>query len=127
MHNLPSLMTARRKHTARVHPKDAASAGVMAGDRVRIVSASGEIETEVMVTDEIIEGTIAVPHGWGHRAAGWRLANEAGGPNINVLASTEICDVEKIAGMTLLDGIPVRLEPVAVESPEPMQEVAAQL
>lgn len=125
MHNLPSLMTARRRHTARVHPKDAAAAGVMAGDRVRIVSASGEIETEAMVTDEIIEGTIAVPHGWGHRAAGWQLANRAGGPNINVLASTEICDVERIAGMTLLDGIPVRLEAAAVESPAPMQKVAA--
>lgn len=125
MHNLPSLMTARRKHTARVHPKDAAHAGVMTGDRVRIVSASGEIETEVMVTDEIIEGTIAVPHGWGHRAAGWRLANEAGGPNINALASSEIADVERIAGMTLLDGIPVRLEPVRADSPTSLEEVAA--
>ncbi|CDO90223.1 formate dehydrogenase [Mycobacterium triplex] len=124
MHNLPSLMTARRKHTARVHPKDAASAGLMNGDRVRIVSASGEIETEVLVTDEIIEGTVAVPHGWGHRSAGWRRANDAGGPNINVLASTEIADVEKIAGMTLLDGIPVRLEPVAGDSPAPTPEFA---
>lgn len=125
MHNLPSLMTARRKHSARVHPKDAADAGIMSGDRVRIVSASGEIETEVLVTDEIIEGTIAVPHGWGHRGAGWRLANRAGGPNINVLASTEIRDVEKIAGMTLLDGIPVRLEPVPTTAPAEAWEPAA--
>lgn len=125
MHNLPSLMTARRKHTARVHPKDAADAGVASGDRVRIVSASGEIETEVLVTDEIIEGTIAVPHGWGHRGAGWQLANRAGGPNVNVLASTEICDVETIAGMTLLDGIPVRLEPVPASAPAESLEPAA--
>jgi anaerobic selenocysteine-containing dehydrogenase len=127
MHNLPSLMTARRKHTARVHPKDAADAGVMNGDRVRILSASGEIETEVMVTDEIMEGTIAVPHGWGHRAAGWQRANEAGGPNINVLASTEISDVERIAGMTLLDGIPVRLEPVLTVAPAATREPAARV
>jgi anaerobic selenocysteine-containing dehydrogenase len=125
MHNLPSLMTARRKHSARVHPKNAADAGVMSGDRVRIVSASGEIETEVLVTDEIIEGTIAVPHGWGHRSAGWQLANRAGGPNVNVLASTEIRDVETIAGMTLLDGIPVRLEPVPASAPTEAREPAA--
>jgi hypothetical protein len=43
--------------------------------------------------------------------------------NVDVLASTEICDVEKTAGMALLDGIPVRLEPVAVGSPRLMPEV----
>lgn len=77
------------------------------------------------MTDEIMEGTIAVPHGWGHRAAGWQRANEAGGPNINVLASTEISDVERIAGMTLLDGIPVRIEPVPTVAPAAMQEATA--
>jgi formate dehydrogenase len=125
MHNLPSLMNDRRTHSARVHPKDAAVAGLADGERVRIVSAHGEIETEVLVTDEIVEGTIAVPHGWGHRDAGWQRANRAGGPNINVLASTEIEDIERIAGMTLLDGIPVRIEPAAVGSSEASGRVAA--
>jgi formate dehydrogenase len=125
MHNLPSLMNDRRTHTARVHPKDAAVAGLENGERVRIVSAAGEIETEVLVTDEIVEGTIAVPHGWGHRDAGWQRANRAGGPNINVLASTEIGDIERIAGMTLLDGIPVRIEPAIVGSSGPGERVSA--
>jgi formate dehydrogenase len=116
MHNVPALMGARRAHRARMHPKDAAVAGVRNGDQVRIISAAGQIETEVLVTDEIVEGTLAVPHGWGHSQAGWRRANEAGGPNINKLASTEIADVERIAGMTLIDGIPVRLEALPAPS-----------
>ena len=115
MHNLPSLMNERHRHAARIHPKDAAVAGVADGERVRIVSGSGAVETEARVTDEIIEDTLAVPHGWGHRRAGWRRANEAGGPNLNVLASSEVGDVERIAGMTLLDGIPVRIERVPDE------------
>ncbi|MGB3482690.1 MAG: molybdopterin dinucleotide binding domain-containing protein [Mycobacterium sp.] len=112
MHNLPSLMPTRRTHTARMNSKDAADAGIVSGDHVRISSAAGEIETEALVTDEIIEGTITVPHGWGHRNAGWHRANQAGGPK-NMLASTEIEDIESLAGMTLLDGISVRIDRIA--------------
>jgi formate dehydrogenase len=56
-------------------------------------------------------GTVAVPHGWGHRG-GWRLANDAGGVNVNALASGAPEDLERLAGMAFLNGIPVRLEPV---------------
>jgi formate dehydrogenase len=53
-----------------------------------------------------------VPHGWGHdRGAGWRVAGARPGVNVNLLASTELGDIEPLAGMTLLDGIPVRIEP----------------
>ena len=34
-------------------------------------------------------GTVAVPHGWGHRGGGWRVANGAGGANVNALASSD--------------------------------------
>ena len=45
----------------RVNPVDATAAGLHAGDQVRIVSATGAIELEVMVTDEGGAGTIAIP------------------------------------------------------------------
>jgi formate dehydrogenase len=113
MHNVPKLVVGRG-HSARIHPNDAAELGIADGDAVRIRSRTGSIETAALVTDEIIHGTIAVPHGWGHREAGWQLANRVAGPNVNALASTDLDDLERVAGMTLLDGIPVRLEPVRV-------------
>ena len=112
MHNSPTLMKGRnRRHTARIHPLDAAEVGVADGDAVRIRSAVGVIETVAQLTDEVRRGTIAAPHGWGH-AAGWSLANAAGGANTNELASSRVEDVERLAGMSLLNGIPVALEPV---------------
>lgn len=111
MHNSPTLMKGRnRRHTARIHPDDAAAAGVVDGGTVRIRSAVGAIETVAQLTDEVRPGTLAVPHGWGH-AAGWTLANAAGGANSNELASARVEDVEFLAGMSLLNGIPVALEP----------------
>jgi formate dehydrogenase len=53
-----------------------------------------------------------VPHGWGHRG-GWRLANATGGANVNALASNDPADLERLAGMAFLNGIPIRLDPVA--------------
>ena len=54
MHNSPTLMKGRnRRHTARIHPDDAAAAGVAEGDTVRIRSAVGAIQTVAQLTDEV--------------------------------------------------------------------------
>ena len=113
MHNSPLLMRGGRAFAARVHPADAAAAGLEDGARARLSSKAGEIEVPVQLTDEMTPGTIALPHGWGHRGGGWQLANEHGGSNINLLAGSEPEDLERLAGMAFLNGIPVRLEPVA--------------
>jgi anaerobic selenocysteine-containing dehydrogenase len=113
MHNSPKLMSGKRDHVARVHPDDAAAAGVADGDTIRISTATNSIELPARLTDEIIAGAIAVPHGWGH-SGGWRVANRSAGANVNLLASSRVEDIERLAGMALLDGIPARIDAVAV-------------
>jgi formate dehydrogenase len=56
------------------------------------------------VTDEMVPGTVALPHGSG------QLANAHGGANVNLLASSDPADLEPLAGMAHVNGIPVRLE-----------------
>jgi anaerobic selenocysteine-containing dehydrogenase len=114
MHNAHSLMNGERRHWARIHPQDAAAAGVDDCGPCRIVSRHGSIELAARLTDEVKPGTIAVPHGWGHRDGGWRTANRAGGANVNLLASSDPADLERLAGMAFLNGIPVRLEAAPV-------------
>lgn len=113
MHNAPTLMRGKRTHGMRIHPKDAADAGVADGQACRVRSAYGAIEVPAMLTDEVREGTVAIPHGWGHDAgeSGWTTANRAGGANVNLLASTDPDDLERLAGMAVLNGVPVRVEP----------------
>lgn len=110
MHNSPTLMKGDRAHRARIHPTDAAAAGVVDGGRVRIVSEHGKIETGVLVTDEIVAGTVAIPQGWGHRGGNWQLANTVPGANVNELTSDRPEDLEALAGMAVLNGFAVRLE-----------------
>ncbi|MFC5181340.1 molybdopterin-dependent oxidoreductase [Actinomadura harenae] len=115
MHNAPSLMRARRQ-TARLNPRDAARHGLEDGALCEITSAHGTIRLPVTITDEITPGVVAVPHGWGHEGGGWRVANANGGVNVNVLASPEPDDLERLAGMARLNGIPVKVGPVMRES-----------
>ena len=116
MHNSPLLLRGGRTHAARVHPDDAAAHGLVDGGRVCISSKSGTIEIDVKVSDEMTPGTVAVPHGWGHRG-GWQLANGTGGANVNALSSGRPEDLERLAGMAFLNGIPIRLDPVPAAAP----------
>lgn len=125
MHNAPLLMRGGRTHAARIHPRDAATAGLADGEPCRIASPHGSIELPALVTDEVKPGTVAVPHGWGHRGGGWRVANAAGGTNVNALASSDPADLERLAGMAHLNGIPIRLEPVRADADAGAEAVPA--
>lgn len=112
MHNAELLMRGGRMHALRIHPDDARRARLEDGALARVTSSSGTLETPVIVTDEMTPGTVALPHGWGHRG-GWRRANATGGANVNLLASSEPGALERLAGMSHLNGIPVRVEPAS--------------
>jgi anaerobic selenocysteine-containing dehydrogenase len=108
MHNVPALMRGNRHHALRIHPDDAAARGLEDGDAVTVRSAQGQVEVGVLVTDEMTPGVVALPHGWGHRG-GWTRANAAGGANSNALMSAAPESLERLAGMSLLNGVPVEV------------------
>ena len=108
MHNVEPLMPKRRHYAARVNPANAADAGINSGDLCEITSVQGTIRVTAQLTDDVPPGTIALPHGWGH-AGGWQRANASDGANSNLLASYRREDIERLAGMSVLNGIPVRL------------------
>jgi formate dehydrogenase len=120
LHNSPRLTPDSRIPAVLVNPGDAAAVGVSGdGEMIDIESASGTITMAVTLTDDMPPGTVAIPHGWGH-AGGWQRANRAGGACSNDLVSTASADIEKLAGMSILSGIPIRIRAhVPVEAREP--------
>ncbi|MCG7609139.1 molybdopterin-dependent oxidoreductase [Mycobacterium sp. CnD-18-1] len=112
LHNSPLLMRGNRIQRALMHTEDAAMRHLAEGDAVRVRSPYGQIEISLSLTDDIVRGTVAIPHGWGHKGSGrWRIANQAGGANVNQLMSSDPADVEALAGMSWLTGVPVQVEP----------------
>ncbi|MFE6862116.1 molybdopterin-dependent oxidoreductase [Nocardia sp. NPDC057668] len=109
MHNPPLLWRGgRRGQRALIHAEDAAQLGIKDDDMVCVQSAHGRIELPARLTEGLVRGVVAVPHGYGHKGTGgWRRANLVGGVNVNLLMSTEPGDLEALAGMSILIGIPV--------------------
>jgi anaerobic selenocysteine-containing dehydrogenase len=101
-------MRGGRTHALRMHPEDAAAIGLEDGGEARLESKDGAVSVPVMLSDDMTTGTVALPHGWGHRG-GWQLANSHGGTNVNLLAGAQPDDLERLAGMAHLNGIPVRV------------------
>jgi formate dehydrogenase len=112
MHNNPRFRDGERRQHALVNEADALAAGISGPGPARIVSASGDIVIDIEFSTDVPPGTVAVPHGWGHREAGWTVANAAAGANVNELTSSRTEDLERVSGMAHLTGVPVRLEPV---------------
>jgi formate dehydrogenase len=113
LHNVESLVRGRRStNYAYLHPDDARARGIVAGSRIRVHNAWGEIELPARLDAGVMPGAIAIPHGWGHaRATSLRIASATGGADVNRLAPDGPEHTERLAGMTHLTGIPVRVEP----------------
>jgi anaerobic selenocysteine-containing dehydrogenase len=92
-----------------MHPRDLAARGIASGARVRVSSTVGEIETEVIASEEMLPGVACLPHGFGHGRAGTRLAraNEVAGASYNDLSS--VAELEGGCGNAALNGIEIRV------------------
>jgi anaerobic selenocysteine-containing dehydrogenase len=109
-HNLPSLVKGPRRCVLSLHPADAASRRVAPGDWVRVTSRVGAVEVPVEITDDMMPGVVALPHGYGHCAEGIRLtvAAQHAGASVNDL--TDPAEIDPLSGNAVLNAIPVRVE-----------------
>jgi len=111
VHNCPSMMKNRKSNIAGMNPEDAERLGIAQDDRIRVKNKLGQIELPVQVTDNIMEGVIVVPHGWGHNPkAGWKTAAATTGVNSNLLCDDQV--LERPSGHPLMNGIPVQVSRV---------------
>ena len=111
MHNARSLAPGAQSCRAMIHPLDAANAGIKSGDEIIITSANGQVQVPAEVSESMTPGNVALPHGWGHKKAGWQHANTLRGVNSNILASDRVEDMEQLSGMAALNGIPINIRP----------------
>jgi anaerobic selenocysteine-containing dehydrogenase len=112
LHNLPSLVTGPERCTMLVNPKDAARLGLEDGGPAKVSSRVGSIELTVTFTEEIMPGVVSIPHGWGHDLPGAALAVAAERPGVNSNLLTDETLLDPLSGTSVLNGIPVQVEPV---------------
>lgn len=110
MHNVDVLVKGKARCTLQINPEDAARIGVEPEGMVKVSSSAGAVVVPVEVTEDILEGVVSLPHGWGHDLEGSSLsvASERPGVNANRLSTGAM---DPMSGNAILNGIPVEVVP----------------
>lgn len=117
MHNVERFVSGPRStNYLYMHPQDAAARALADGALCEVSSASGTLRVPVKLSEELLPGTVALPHGWGHAAAeGLRVAKQTTGVNANVLSADGAAALEPLSGMARLTAIAVEVTAAAAE------------
>ncbi|MFC0560991.1 molybdopterin oxidoreductase family protein [Halalkalibacter alkalisediminis] len=107
MHNIKELTKGGNRCTLQIHPADAARYHLSNGHLAEVKSVAGMIEVAVDITDDVMEGVVSLPHGWGHHLTGIQLSNgqKQAGVNSNRLSDERL--VDPVSGNAVFNGIPV--------------------
>jgi anaerobic selenocysteine-containing dehydrogenase len=113
LHNSPRLVKGPDRCTLMIHPEDARARNLGDGSLADVRSRSGSIQIKVEVTDDMMPGTVSVPHGWGHNLPGVSMyvAQAHAGVSINDL--TDETAIDPLSGNAALNGIKVDVRPAA--------------
>lgn len=107
MHNAPRLMRGDDRCTLMLHPDDAATRGICAGDRVSVSSHSGRIEVPVEITRDVMVGVASLPHGYGHARAGVRAPVAVASPGASLNDLTDSLRLDELTGNAAVSGIEI--------------------
>jgi len=116
LHNSPRLTKGRPRHQLLAHPDDLAVRGITDRSRVRVTSAAGSVEVEVLATEDLMRGVVSLPHGYGQgRVPGVRLGEASRLPGVSMNDLTDPERVETVSANAVLNGIPVLVEAVPTD------------
>lgn len=93
-----------------MHPLDMAARGLAEGVMVDVRTETAAVRVPVRALADLMPGTAALPHGWGHQRAGQTVARETRGVNVNLLAADGPERLERVSGMARLTGIPIEVQ-----------------
>ena len=113
LHNSPRMAKGRDRCSLLMHPKDAASRGLVHGQRVVLTSRTGSIEVPLQLIDRMRRGVVSLPHGFGHDRDGMalRVASVQPGKSINDITDEE--RIDPLTGVVAFSGVPVTVTPAA--------------
>jgi len=112
MHNSHRLVKGGDRCTLMMHPADVRKNKLNGASNVRIESQVGSIEVGLEESEDMLQGVVSLPHGWGHNRRGikMKIAAEHSGQSINDIIDHSLVDT--LSGNAAVNGVPVRVEAV---------------
>ncbi len=107
--NVPAIRKRMPYNLAYLHPDELVALGIVAGDKIEIISDAGSIPAVAESDPTVRSGVIQITHGWGGLPDD--TVYERDGSNTGLLISTDR-DLDPINAMPRMSAIPVRIAPM---------------
>ena len=114
MHNYQRLVKGKPRHQLMVNPQDAGRLNLREDQPVKVSSRVGTVETDIVISDEVMPGVVSLPHGWGHQRNGVQMAVAQEQPGVSVNDLTDELFLDQLSGNAALNGLPVKIEAVDI-------------
>jgi len=108
--NSQRLVKGKNPITLQLHSQDAEALGLSSGSMARVSSATGEVIMEVAVNDNILQGVVSIPQGWGHNHSDTQMNIAATQPGISINSLTDAKRIDPLTGNAAFNGTPVAIE-----------------
>lgn len=110
LHNSEVLVKGKNRCTVLINKTDAERLNLQNNQTVKVSSRTGAVEIPAEITENIAEGVVSIPHGYGHGRAGVRLdtARNHAGVSLNDLTDDRVID--ELTGNAAFSNVKVRVQ-----------------
>ncbi len=109
MHNSERLVKGKERCTLLIHPNDAKKRNLTNGAKARVQSRVGTVNIPIEISEEIMEGVVSIPHGWGHHRENIRINTAQAHPGVSVNDLTDEKLIDALTGNAAVNGVPVEV------------------
>ncbi len=111
MHQYKKLSRSKMvRCTAMINPDDAKRMRISDGSNILVSSRIGDIRLPAEVTNEMMQGTICIPHGFGHHRKGTRVPIASEKPGVSVNDITDHMIIDPVTGNAAFSGQIVKVK-----------------
>ena len=111
--NSARLVKGKVRCTLMIHPDDARARNLGDGSLAEVSSRSGSVRLSVEVTDDMMPGTVSIPHGWGHNLPGVKMGVAQAHAGVSINDLTDESAIDPLSGNAALSGVQVEVRPAA--------------
>ncbi len=109
--NSHRLVKGRNPCTLQMNAADASRLGLEDGQLATVSSVTGHIRLPVEIDDDMFEGVISVPQGWGHNRADIRMSIAESQPGVSMNDVTDSHRIDALTGNAAFNGTRVAVSP----------------
>ncbi len=109
MHNSVRLVKGRERCTLLIHPDDANAHNIVEGAEVTVQSKVGQVTLPAEISEEIMAGVVSIPHGWGHKRKGVKMAIAQAHAGVSCNDLTDENLIDQLTGNAAVNGVPVSI------------------